>query len=141
MTLLPAKPIAVFRRWRIFHAAHLRRRADPFADRMAYLEHFRMTLTFEQAALVEAARSEAARNGANSAYAWRARELCGKLATLIETQAAEIAALRTAMHEIDVEAANTIPPDGKQAAFAALERITRIINPFRATRNITRESE
>lgn len=40
--------------------------------------------------------------------------------------------MREALHEIDIEAANTIPRDGKDAAFAALERITRIINPFRA---------
>lgn len=45
----------------------------------------------------------------------------------------ENTALRLAMHEIDIEAANTIPPDGKAAAFATLERITRLINPFRLT--------
>lgn len=39
--------------------------------------------------------------------------------------------LRMALHMIDVEASNTIPPDGKDAAFAALGRIIRIINPFR----------
>jgi len=41
--------------------------------------------------------------------------------------------LREALHEIDIEAANTIPPDGAEAGFAALERIVRIINPFRLT--------
>lgn len=46
----------------------------------------------------------------------------------------EVERLRLALHEIDVEAANTIPPDGKDAAFAALNRITAIINPFRLPR-------
>lgn len=46
----------------------------------------------------------------------------------------EVEALRLAMHEIDIEAGNTIPPDGKEAAFAALDRITAIINPFRLPR-------
>lgn len=48
--------------------------------------------------------------------------------------AAEIERLRIALHEIDIEAANTIPPDGKDAAFAALFRIAQIINPFRLPR-------
>lgn len=55
-------------------------------------------------------------------------------ADLIETQAREIERLRIALHEIDIEAANTIPPDGKDAAFAALFRIAQIINPFRLPR-------
>ena len=55
-------------------------------------------------------------------------------ADLIETQACEIERLREALHEIDIEAANTIPPDGKDAAFAALTRIVQIINPFRLPR-------
>lgn len=49
----------------------------------------------------------------------------------IEVKDAEIASLRAALHEIDIEASNTIPPDGKVAAFAALDRIMRLINPFR----------
>lgn len=45
--------------------------------------------------------------------------------------AGELEEMRMALHMIDVEASNTIPPDGKDAAFAALGRIIRIINPFR----------
>ena len=56
------------------------------------------------------------------------------LEKIIETQAREIERLRIALHEIDIEAANTIPPDGKDAAFAALFRIAQIINPFRLPR-------
>lgn len=51
-----------------------------------------------------------------------------------EALRAENERLREALHEIDIEAANTIPPDGKDAAFAALFRIAQIINPFRLTR-------
>lgn len=50
---------------------------------------------------------------------------------------AEIERLRIALHEIDIEAANTIPPDGKDAAFAALFRIAQIINPFRIPNSIS----
>lgn len=46
-------------------------------------------------------------------------------------QAGEVERLRMALHEIDVIAGNTIPSDGKQAAYGALEAITRLINPFR----------
>lgn len=53
---------------------------------------------------------------------------------------AEIERLRIALHEIDIEAANTIPPDGKDAAFAALFRIAQIINPFRIPNSIPRRS-
>lgn len=52
----------------------------------------------------------------------------------ITAQQAEIARLRIALHEIDVEAANTIPPDGLDAAHQCLFRITQIINPFRPKR-------
>jgi hypothetical protein len=48
-----------------------------------------------------------------------------------DSTAQEIERLKTALHEIDIEAMNTIPSDGKEAAFAALDRIARIINPFR----------
>lgn len=44
---------------------------------------------------------------------------------------AEVAALRECLHAIDIEAGNTIPPDGGEAAFGALDCITRLINPFR----------
>ena len=43
----------------------------------------------------------------------------------------EITQLRQALHEIAIEAENTIPPDGEEAAFAALHRILDIILPFR----------
>lgn len=65
---------------------------------------------------------------------WLGVESAYQAADLIETQAREIERLRIALHEIDIEAANTIPPDGKDAAFAALFRIAQIINPFRLPR-------
>lgn len=42
-----------------------------------------------------------------------------------------VRAMRLAMHEIDIVASNTIPPDGKEAAFAALGEIIKLLNPFR----------
>lgn len=45
-----------------------------------------------------------------------------------------VTALRTALHEIDVEVFNTIPPDGNEAAWGALGRIRDIIAPFRTVR-------
>jgi hypothetical protein len=43
----------------------------------------------------------------------------------------EVRRLRQVLHEISIEAGNTIPPDGEEAAFAALDRIMRLILPFR----------
>lgn len=55
------------------------------------------------------------------------------VATATAAKDAEIARLREALHAIDVEAFNTIPPDGADAAFAALQRIARQIDPFRSS--------
>jgi hypothetical protein len=44
---------------------------------------------------------------------------------------AEVAALRAGLHEIDYIASNTIPRDGKEAAFAALAEIAGVTNRFR----------
>jgi len=44
---------------------------------------------------------------------------------------AERDALRQTLHDIDVEAGNTIRPDGRKAAFSALGRIVQLINPHR----------
>ena len=49
--------------------------------------------------------------------------------------AATIRAAVAALHEIDVIASNTIPPDGKDAAFGALDQILRVLLPFRAALN------
>lgn len=47
---------------------------------------------------------------------------------------AELHKHKLAMHEIDIIAGNTIPPDGKDAAFGALGEIIKILNPFRIRR-------
>ena len=72
---------------------------------------------------------------------WETEEAINEAATHITTIEAEKAALvaeverlRVALHEIDLEASNTIPPDGGDAAFGALDAILRIINPFRIER-------
>lgn len=59
--------------------------------------------------------------------------LAGFVQAKLETKEAqaENSRLRMCLHEIDIEAGNTIPPDGGDAAFAALDRIVRLINPFR----------
>lgn len=57
-------------------------------------------------------------------------------ADVIARTMAENERLRIALHQIDTEAANTIPPDGKDAAFAALFRIAQIINPFHLPRAV-----
>lgn len=46
---------------------------------------------------------------------------------------------REILHEIHIEAMHTIPPDGGDAAFQALERIGRLIVPFLARH--TQEAE
>lgn len=51
------------------------------------------------AELIERLRDENARNGGQGAYAWVARELCGKAADLLTTQAAEIAELRAKLEK------------------------------------------
>jgi len=48
-----------------------------------------------------------------------------------EATSASVTAMREALHEIDVEVFNTIPPDGNEAAWAALARIRDILAPFR----------
>ena len=48
-----------------------------------------------------------------------------------EAAEAENAKLLRTLEEIDFEAFNTIPPDGKEAAFAALTRIAKLIDPYR----------
>lgn len=48
-----------------------------------------------------------------------------------EAAEAENAKLLRTLEEIDFEAFNTIPPDGKEAAFAALTRISKLIDPYR----------
>ena len=49
--------------------------------------------------------------------------------------AATIRAAMAALHEIDIIASNTIAPDGKDAAFCALDQILRLLLPFRAALN------
>lgn len=60
----------------------------------------------------------------------------GELKTLealarAEEMAIENELLRETLHWIAVEAENTIPPDGEEAAFNALEHILKLIAPHR----------
>jgi hypothetical protein len=71
-------------------------------------------LATDQAAEVEAGERVA---DAVHAELWKADE--------------EIKRLRYAMNEIDVLAGTTLPSDGPEAAFAALESIIKLIHPFR----------
>ena len=90
----------------------------------------------EAAAAIEALEAENARLTAAVRYqrdrgtALSVDALLVSQSKLAQAEALE-RRLREALHEIDVEAFNTIPSDGKAAAFAALGRIAKIINPFR----------
>ena len=87
-------------------------------------------MTHDTSELVERAKRWAANTGYNGNF----DSVPMRMISTLDQQSAEIARLREALHAIDIEAGNTIPPDGKEAAFAALRHILRIIGPFRLHR-------
>ena len=58
-------------------------------------------------------------------------DTCNKLIDDVASADYEISELRTALHDIAIIAENTIPPDGPEAAYGALDEILKIILPFR----------